>query len=47
MTDDDHLADKKDYKFSKEFTLKLFPINLLPSFIKENLSKHEKYLDLD
>lgn len=47
VIDHDHLADKKDNKFGKEFKLKLFPIKLLPLYVQENMSKYKNYLDLD
>jgi len=46
VIDHDHLADKKDYKFGKEFKLKNFSINQLPNYIRENLEKYKNYLDL-
>ena len=46
VIDHDHLADKKDYKFGKEFKLKNFSINQLPIYIRENLEKYKNYLDL-
>ena len=47
VIDHDHLADKKDYKFGKEFKLKLFPTELLPLYIQENMAKYKDHLDLD
>ena len=46
VIDHDHLADKKDYKFGKEFQLKNFSINQLPTYIRENKEKYKNYLDL-
>jgi beta-1,4-mannosyl-glycoprotein beta-1,4-N-acetylglucosaminyltransferase len=47
VIDHDHLADKKDNKFGKEFKLKLFPVKLLPLYIQENMAKYKLYLDLN
>lgn len=47
VIDHDHLADKKDFKFEKEFELKLFPIKLLPLYIQENMSKYKNHLDIE
>jgi len=47
VIDHDHLVDKKEYKFGKEFKLKLFPINDLPTYIQKNPAKYRNYLDLD
>ena len=47
VIDHDHLADKKDYKFKKEFNLKLFPTNLLPLYIQQNMSKYKDHIDSD
>ena len=47
VIDHDHLADKKDYKFGKEFNLKLFPTELLPLYIQENMAKYKDHLDYD
>ena len=47
VIDHDHLADKKDYKFEKEFKLKLFPTELLPLYIQENMSKYKSHLEIE
>lgn len=47
VIDHDHLADKKDYKFEKEFELKLFPIELLPLYIQKNMTKYKNYIDIE
>jgi len=47
VIDHDHLADKKEYKFGKEFKLKMFNLDELPEYIKNNTEKYKKYLDLD
>jgi len=46
VIDHDHLADKKEYKFNKEFKLKTLSINQLPIYIQDNVAKYSNYLDL-
>lgn len=46
VIDHDHLVDKKEFKFGKEFSLKTFPLHLLPTYIQDNKKKYENYLDL-
>jgi len=41
----DHKAKSSDYKFSKEFKLKKLPIEDMPSFLKENVSKYSEWFD--
>ena len=45
VIDHDHLADKKEFKFGKEFKLKLFSTELLPSYLRENVTKYKNFLD--
>jgi len=47
VIDHDHLADKKEYKFNKEFKLKTLSINQLPIYIQDNVAKYSNYLDLE
>lgn len=47
VIDHDHLVDKKEYKFSREFKLKTFSINQLPIYIQDNIVKYRNYLDLE
>jgi len=47
MIDHDHLADTKDSKYESEFKLKLYELNDLPDYIKNNMEKYQNYLDLD
>ena len=45
--DNDHLADKKDSKYGKEFKLRLYEFEDLPEFIKKNKERYKNYLDYD
>ena len=45
--DHDHLADKKDSKYGKEFKLRLYEFEDLPEFIKKNKERYKNYLDYD
>ena len=45
--DHDHLADKKESKYGKEFKLKLYEFKDLPEFIKKNKERYKNYLDYD
>ena len=47
VIDHDHLADKRENKFGKEFDLKPYPVNKLPVYIVNNQIKYKNYLDLD
>ena len=47
VIDHDHLADKRENKFGKEFDLKPYPVNRLPVYIVNNQIKYKNYLDLD
>ena len=47
VIDHDHLVDKKEYKFGKEFKLKTLSINQLPIYIQNNVVKYSNYLDLE
>ena len=47
VIDHDHLVDKKEYKFSREFKLKTLSINQLPIYIQDNVVKFSNYLDLE
>ena len=47
VIDHDHLADKTDSKYGKEFKLKLYDLESLPNYIKNNINKYQNYLDLD
>jgi len=47
VIDHDHLVDKKEYKFSREFKLKTLSINQLPIYIQDNAVKFSNYLDLE
>ena len=47
VIDHDHLVDKKEYKFSREFKLKTLSINQLPIYIQDNVVKYSNYLDLE
>lgn len=47
VIDHDHLADKTDSKYGKEFKLKLYNLEKLPYYIKNNINKYQNYLDLD
>ncbi len=47
VIDHDHLADQSEYKYSKEFELKRFPINNLPDYISKNISKYKNFIDID
>jgi beta-1,4-mannosyl-glycoprotein beta-1,4-N-acetylglucosaminyltransferase len=47
VIDHDHLADKTDSKYGKEFKLKLYNLENLPHYIKNNINKYQNYLDLD
>lgn len=45
VIDHDHLADSKSSKYEKEFALKIYSIDDLPEYIKNNKHKYDKYLD--
>lgn len=47
VIDHDHLVDKKVSKYGKEFQLKLYDLDSLPSQIRNNMEKYKIYLDLD
>jgi beta-1,4-mannosyl-glycoprotein beta-1,4-N-acetylglucosaminyltransferase len=47
VIDHNHLSDMKDSKYEKEFKLKMFDLELLPEYIKNNIEKYQDYLDLD
>ena len=47
VIDHDHLVDKKKFKFGKEFKLKLYPIEFLPSYLSNNMTKYKNFLDLE
>ena len=47
IIDHDHLADKKNSKYGKEFKLKLYEFEDLPEFIKKNKERYKNYLDYD
>ena len=43
----DYKAKKTDYKFSKEFKLKVSPIETMPRYLRENISKYSEWFDLE
>ena len=47
VIDHNHLVDKTDSKYGKEFKLKLYNLENLPYYIKNNINKYQNYLDLD
>jgi len=47
VIDHNHLVDKTDSKYGKEFKLKLYNLEHLPYYIKNNINKYQNYLDLD
>ena len=43
----DHKSKSTDYKFSKEFKLKTASLDLLPLFLKNNITKYYEWFDFD
>jgi len=43
----DHKSKSTDYKFSKEFKLKTVSLDLLPLFLKNNITKYYEWFDFD
>ncbi len=47
VIDHDHLADSRENKFGKEFSLKQLDINEMPKYIRENQIKYSNWLDFN
>ncbi len=47
VIDHDHLADSRENKFGKEFSLVQLDLNKMPKYIRENQFKYSNWLDLN